>query len=91
LRAEEKQVETAMNVFPNPTDGRITVQFNSASADKYRVTVFSMTGSVVMNSVIDATEGMNSQELDLTNVSKGMYILILEGNNIKEQKRITVQ
>jgi len=83
--------KAGLNVYPNPTDGRMTVEFNSNESGKYRLTVISLTGTVVMDKFIDAAEGTNSDNLDLTSIAKGMYILRLNGEGVNEQKRITLQ
>ena len=80
-----------INVYPNPSYGKITLNFNSGRSDKYTLQIISITGKIVHNEMVDAIEGINEKEIDLTNLAKGIYILILQSENVKEQKRIIVQ
>ena|ERR1022692_2925988 len=80
-----------INVYPNPTIGNITIQFNSEVADNYIVNVIDITGKLVFSDKIAATEGINLYEINLSKEVKGIYLLILENSAVKEQKRFIVQ
>jgi hypothetical protein len=78
--------------FPNPTDGKTTLKFNSNSEAKYLIKVLDITGRVIMSDVANAIEGINLHELDLSNVAKGIYMVTLqtEGMDIQTLK-VTVE
>ena len=55
-----------VKAFPNPTNGKVTVNFNAPAADRYAVRLFDLLGNTIMNVDVDAVEGLNIKELDLT-------------------------
>ncbi len=83
---------TDLNAYPNPTSGKLNVKFNAASDSYYKLKVVDMIGREILNIDTKAQEGENIQELDLTHVSKGIYLLSIEGEGIgKETLRVIVQ
>jgi hypothetical protein len=81
----------SMTAYPNPAGDHITVSFNCTSEERYAVSIIDLTGRTILSEVVNAAEGNNIHEISLKNVAKGMYILLLENANTKEQKRIIIQ
>jgi Na+-translocating ferredoxin:NAD+ oxidoreductase RnfG subunit len=71
-------VDQAMTVFPNPTSGKVTVNFNASAEDRYLVRVVDLLGKVVYSSDVNAVIGLNVKDIDLSNVAKGMYLLNIQ-------------
>jgi hypothetical protein len=75
-------------VYPNPSlDGLFHILF----ADDFKnadITVRNSLGSVVYRTNLQES---NLQELDLTNLEKGIYFLSVENNKVKEMRRIVIQ
>ena len=65
-------------VFPNPSKGQITLQYNSPEKTDYLMKVTDLTGRVIYSETLKGTEGMNQHDLDLGNLAKGMYKLSIE-------------
>ncbi len=85
-RNADNMVSSAdFSAYPNPTNGMITVNFQAAKSAKYSVKVIDLLGNVMISNVVSATEGANMQELNLSNVAKGMYLLSIEteGSNVQ--------
>ena len=74
----------AMNVFPNPANGHVFVDINLQSAEEGVIVVQDLTGKVLLSKPI-ASSPASSMELDLSNLSKGMYTVSLRTS----EKRIT--
>ncbi len=80
------------SAYPNPTNGMITVNFQATKSAKYSVKVIDLLGNVMINNVVSATEGANMQELNLSNVAKGMYLLSIETEGTTAQTlRVVVE
>ncbi|MEL6845164.1 MAG: T9SS type A sorting domain-containing protein, partial [Bacteroidota bacterium] len=58
----------AVTVFPNPSQGTIHITSNS-DVDIYRVALFDMTGRMLL------AEDFRQNELDITHLPKGLYLL----------------
>ena len=76
---------SALTAYPNPTNGLVTINFNAVAAERYTVKVVDLLGNVVVSDQLNAVEGNNMKELNLTNVAKGMYLMSLEteGGNVQ--------
>jgi len=80
------------SAYPNPTAGLLNVSFQAEKSAKYMVKVIDLLGNVVISDVISATEGANMQELNLSNVAKGMYLLSIETEGMTAQTlRVVVE
>jgi hypothetical protein len=81
-----------LSAYPNPTSGMLTVNFEAAESAKYSVKVTDLLGNVLINDIISAVEGVNMQELNLSNVAKGIYLLSVETDGTQAQTlRIVVE
>ena len=81
-----------MSVYPNPTSGKLTVEYNTESQERMVLKVTDMAGRTVVERVLTTSEGMNHEEVDLSGVRKGMYMLYLtteEGDQMV--RRVSVQ
>lgn len=82
----------ATRVFPNPTNGLLNVEFNSASKDEaYLINVLDLSGRVIMATEGKANEGSNLQVLDLSHLAKGMYMINLKTNEGSQLVRVSVE
>ena len=83
LSANEPIFEKSITVFPNPVTTDLTIQI--ATGD-YRVTIYSLLGTMIIDRDISGTEKINLQSL-----AKGVYILKiqdLDSNNSFNKKVI---
>jgi hypothetical protein len=70
-----------INIYPNPTSGKVNLEFTSESASAYKVTVTDLSGRSVLVSEIQAAAGINRQVIDLSFANKGLYMLYLNDNS----------
>jgi hypothetical protein len=78
-------------VFPNPTDGKITVKFSSDNDALYTISVSDVTGRILNSEKYKSAIGDNLSLLDLTGFIKGIYFLRIEGADKNELLKICVQ
>lgn len=64
-----------VDLYPNPSDGRITLRHSLPSDQPYRIRVFSLLGQMVYNG-----KAVGPCSLDLAHLANGMYVLQLEQN-----------
>ena len=78
--------------FPNPTNGKATITFNSDRQAKYSLKVEDMTGRGLINEIISAVKGSNTKEINLANVAKGLYLVSVQSEDNKAKTlRIVVE
>jgi len=68
----------AVTAFPNPTTGKVTVNFNASVDARYMIRLVDLLGKQIYASDINAVTGLNVQEIDLSNVAKGIYLLNIQ-------------
>lgn len=74
----EQAEKSAFKVFPNPTTGKFSLELTDGFKP-LRIRVINLEGKTMQSFPIRSNRG--KQELDITNLDKGMYLLRLEEQN----------
>jgi hypothetical protein len=76
-------------VYPNPTTGVLSVDFETLSGGNLEVRVLDLAGRVVTRNTIAISAGSNSFSVDLSSNPAGIYMLQLqEGERVETVKVI---
>ena len=70
------------HVYPNPTDGWLTLEFETLSV--YTVTITDMAGKVLMRQLIADQKA----QLDISNYTAGVYLLVIDNGKQQSTMRI---
>ena len=68
----------AMNLWPNPTDGPVTVEVNSPVAGSFKMKIVDMPGRQLAGQDVRMQEGINTLPFDVSTLPNGLYFLVLE-------------
>lgn len=79
------------SIFPNPTNGKLNIQFNSAKESIVEILVTDVAGRIVMNSNFSAIEGDNFTTIDMLNLETGFYNVILNDGINKTCSKVLKQ
>ncbi|MFN6083806.1 MAG: cellulase family glycosylhydrolase [Fluviicola sp.] len=79
----EESTEKDFNVFPNPMKNSFRIQME---CEKAEVKIYSLLGELQSESTISKNDEMN-----VSNLLKGSYIVVIEAENKKQIKRIVIQ
>lgn len=79
------------SLYPNPSNGKITVSSNPTTTRKMQYSVVNLTGAIIMTGEMINGSGFFREELDLTGLSKGIYMLNIVGEDKSATLRITIQ
>ncbi|TAH42926.1 MAG: T9SS type A sorting domain-containing protein [Bacteroidetes bacterium] len=79
--------DNSINIFPNPTRGKFYLEFDRSKKGHCMIQVLDVLGKIVFNSEINASEGSNSFEIDLSSISKGVYFTVL--GTVGGEKKMT--
>ena len=82
--------EFAATAFPNPTTDRTTFELSVPDKNRFEIGLYDMNGKLVQE-VYDGKidRGTFTQELQLTDLNPGIYLLIISSKDYKETVRIS--
>ncbi len=89
---EKKQtldLET-IDIFPNPTEGKLTVQF-TAPAVTTTVKIVDLSGREIYSETLNSFDGKYNKEIDLSEVAKGALILSIQQNDKVFSEKLILQ
>ena len=80
---EEHNVSTegnnnATKVYPNPTDGKITVEFSLHHDESVWLNLYDVQGKAIQIKDVEGKAGQNKADFDLSSHSSGMYFMNLQ-------------
>lgn len=77
------QKEDLISVYPNPTKDIVTISSESTIDKKAQITLFNSYGTVINTKNLEATSTFN-----LSNLSSGIYFVVIENNGVTTRKTI---
>ncbi|WP_264553064.1 reprolysin-like metallopeptidase [Flavobacterium sp. N2038] len=77
------------NLYPNPNKGNFNIQFKSDSLSEIKIFVHDILGKIVYSNTYGATKQF-SQNIQLPNVSSGMYLITVIDGDKRTVKKIVV-
>ncbi len=80
-----------LNVYPNPTNGMLNVNFDVEKASDVKVIVSDINGQVVYQDNLNTLNGSYNNSIDLSNQAKGVYMLSIVSSKGKTVKKIVLQ
>ena len=81
------QINKEFVIYPNPSNG--TFKFYLESKNNINITVFDMTGKLLLNKNIPATS-VNIHDVNLAMLAKGVYIFKINDGKIKKSEKIII-
>ncbi len=80
-----------ISFYPNPSDGRFTVDIRTGNAGPIQVKVIDPDGTTVYDKTDESANGDYSFNVDLSDKRKGIYILQVIQNNSSLTKRVIIE
>lgn len=82
----------SMNVYPNPTSGKLSISFTAADIEKYNLCIVDLQGKELICEENTSLKGLNLHEIDLSSIAKGMYALTFQRAGMEMQTlRIVIE
>lgn len=74
---------SSLEVYPNPSSGKLTLKYAAEGNKDCKVRIMDVLGQTLMFVSNKSSDGINTQEIDITKLVNGIYIvgLNLEGND----------
>lgn len=81
---EEVKRDVLFNVFPNPVKGKLQIELENPNKEKFFIAIYDIQGKQVWKG-----ETSNSTlDIDVSNLSKGVYVLELKNSEVLSRKKI---
>lgn len=74
--------------YPNPSPGVVTLEWIAAESNRVDIFLTDAIGRLVDRRQVQATEGLNQQALDLTDLKNGVYFFTIEAGSVRSTQRI---
>ena len=88
---EESINTSALNIYPNPTDGQITIEINSMLHGPAELKIINLLGEEVYHQSIPIIHNAYQQLLNISGYRKGIYFLILRTTERILNQKVVIQ
>ena len=83
--------EATINVYPNPSHDVVNLSFSMDKASDVLLSITDLAGKLLYSKTVKTTSGNNSIPVDLSMISKGVYVLNLSSDIVNATRRIVVE
>ncbi|NDP28120.1 MAG: T9SS type A sorting domain-containing protein [Flavobacterium sp.] len=77
-------------LYPNPSKGQFNIQFSSQSDNDVTISIHDLLGRKVFKNKYNKTGSEFNENVQLKNVTSGVYLLTVEDGDRKEEKKIII-
>lgn len=84
-------MSSELSIFPNPTDGIVTISFVSAEKSMHRVEVQNVLGQVLFSEELNDLNGAYSRSINLQQFGKGVYTVRIHNKAGEVAKKIIAE
>jgi len=89
--ATVKQPVSGVIAYPNPTSGKLNIQWMETSTENATVSISDITGREIYKTSINMTQGTGINQVDLSNLSNGLYLISINSGNINYNNKVDVR
>lgn len=87
---EEVATISGMSAYPNPTNGQVAIELQSAVAQRLTYTLTDATGRVVLAETWSVPMGGTKRYFDMSHLTNGLYLMRVSGSGSDATVRITL-
>ena len=88
IKSNTKENISTLALFPNPTNANAYLTFNSKKKSEGKISIYDITGSLLIEKTTLLNEGENKVEIECNNLNKGFYIVNLSDGTSKKSMRL---
>ena len=77
-----------INMYPNPSKGNVNIEINASLTSAADLQVLDITGRVVYYEKISVNKGLNYKHINLSFLTKGIYIVSIKNDVINFNKKL---
>jgi len=87
---DENELSATLNIFPNPSNGFVNLEYISGRQGAVSISVISTLGATVYASN-GVSNGSMNKTIDLSNLTKGIYFVTVSSDNVTTTKKLIIQ
>lgn len=87
----ENRSDDFIAIYPNPNSGSFMMNYACAKNEIISVTLVDLMGRVVYTNELQVNKGSNSIEMNLQNLTRGIYLFELINGNGKQTQKLVIQ
>ena len=87
----ENSAINGIQLMPNPNNGVFHLNFNTDIQNAVQVRINDMIGKEVYNQTFVSISGKVSQDIDLSNIQKGIYMVEIDAGSSKANTKMIIQ
>lgn len=80
-----------VSLAPNPADEMVAINFGNLSTENVSITLYNSLGQAVQNYSSNIIAGSNTAQLDISNLSQGLYFVSISNGNRSTTKKLMVR
>lgn len=81
-------VDGDIHFYPNPVSDNVSIEFTADENESTSISIFDITGRVIIEKEFDSTKGINSFEINTQGMTSGVYVLKLKGNGSEKSLKL---
>jgi hypothetical protein len=86
----EENLASNVNVYPNPSNGQVKVNFGELSSGTYNVRLVNIIGQDVFNQDVEISTG-TVEVFNFESLDKGVYLMNITGNGLNTVRKVTLR
>ena len=90
ISINDKVFSGELSVYPNPSNGKITLEMNKVSNDQYNVKISNLIGQTVY-SINQEINGFFKEDIDITEFGKGTYLITISNSSTSMTEKLIVK
>ncbi len=71
-----------VDIYPIPAINSINVDLTLSQSEALNINVYDVSGKIVDSTQFDGNTGLNEIDLDISNLSSGLYFISIDGNSV---------
>lgn len=83
--------DMAVSIYPNPTNGSFFIELNLEKENDITIQIVNSIGEVVLEKASSGVSGFYRTSLDINDMNKGLYFVVIGGNNERTTQRIILK
>lgn len=88
---DEQEFTSSLNVYPNPSNGQVTINYESTNTDDVTVNVINTIGATVYTTGTISKANALNKNIDLSSLTKGVYMVNVVSKQGTATKKLVIQ